>query len=190
MLQISALALAGTLGLLALPATAGADVLGQLTQLPGTAGCLSLDGTSEEGAATCRDVRDLDGPSELVISPDGRSAYAVTYTGNDGLLAFARDPATGALEQLAGTDGCLSRDGSGEDGAGSCTDVRALREGGDGRGMAFSSDGRFLYVASQATDAVVVFARDPATSRLTQLDGTAGCVSRTGAGASGELAGT
>lgn len=184
------IALAAAIGALSLTQTATADVVGELAQLPGTAGCYSLDGASDAGIGTCTDVRDVDGVSEMIISPDGRSAYTASYNGARGLAAFARDPGTGALTQLPGVDGCYSGDGSGEDGPGSCTDVRALFSGGDGRGMSMSRDGRFLYVASQGADSVLVFARDAATSRLTQLAGTDGCVSRTGAGVGVEGAGT
>ena len=164
-------------------ATASADVTGELRQLDGVAGCYSFAGSSDAGAGTCTDIRNGDGVSELAISPDGGSAYAIQYNGNRGMIVFDRDPATGALEQLAGPDGCLSSDGSGEGGAGSCTDVRALEFGGDGRAIAISPDGQFVYVASQGKDAVLVFARDVETSRLTQLTGTGGCISRSGDGA-------
>ena len=169
---------------------ASADVVGQLAQLGGTAGCYTLNGKSEVGAGDCTDLRNGDGPSEVAISPDGRFAYAAEYDGEEGLLAFSRDPATGALTQLAGTAGCLNDTGSGEGGPGSCTDVRALEKGGDGRGLAFSADGRFLYAASQGANAILTFARDLETGRLTQLPGTDGCVSRDGTGAAGEGAGT
>jgi DNA-binding beta-propeller fold protein YncE len=168
-----------------LAAPAAADVVGQLGQLGGTAGCYSLTGASEVGPGDCTNTRGGDGPSELAISPDGRSAYAVEYDGQRGLLAFSRDTSTGSLTQLAGKDGCLTATGAGEDGADTCTDVRGLVRGGDGRGIAITPDGRFVYVVSQEADSVLAFARDLGTGRLTQLSGTDGCVSRTGAGAPG-----
>ena len=43
-----------------------------------------------------------------------------------------------------------------------------------------SPDGTNLYVASQLSDAVAVFARNAMTGELTQLRGVAGCVSEDG----------
>ena len=45
---------------------------------------------------------------------------------------------------------------------------------------AVSADGTSVYVASYFSDAVAVFQRDEASGVLTQLAGSAGCVSNTG----------
>jgi len=46
--------------------------------------------------------------------------------------------------------------------------------------LTVSPDGTALYVASQFSDAVAVFARNALTGSLTQLNGMAGCVSEEG----------
>jgi DNA-binding beta-propeller fold protein YncE len=83
--------------------------------------------------------------------------------------------AVGELSQKAGVDGCVSDSGSG----GACRDVAAL-EAPDG--VAVSADGRNVYVASEVSNSLGIFDRDPATGALTQKPGTAGCVSEDGSG--------
>ena len=153
------------------PATSWA--LGQLTQKPGKAGCISED----VYAVTCQDGRALgDG---VAVSPDGRSVYVSSHRG---IAIIDRDAASGALVQKAGTSGCISDDGSG----GACQDGTALsaRFGG----VAVSPDGRSVYVsssvfpASAGRGAIAILDRDTATGALTQKAGLAGCVSDDGAG--------
>lgn len=43
--------------------------------------------------------------------------------------------------------------------------------------IAISPDGKSVYVANGRTEALSVFARDPATGALTQVPGAAGCLS-------------
>jgi sugar lactone lactonase YvrE len=63
--------------------------------------------------------------------------------------------------------------------AGACVDGTAL----DGAtGVSVSPDGTSVYVASETSRAVAVFARDAATGAIVQLEGTAGCVSESGTG--------
>jgi DNA-binding beta-propeller fold protein YncE len=73
------------------------------------------------------------------------------------VLGFGRSPDSGALTPLS----CVSDSGS--DGA--CTDATTLR---GATGMAMSPDGTTLYVAAATSNAVDVFARDPATGALRQ----------------------
>jgi hypothetical protein len=64
-----------------------------------------------------------------------------------------------------------------EDGTGSaCQNGKALV---DARSVAVAPDGDSVYVASQGSDAVAVFARNRATGALTQKPGAAGCLSET-----------
>jgi DNA-binding beta-propeller fold protein YncE len=58
---------------------------------------------------------------------------------------------TGALTQLVGTDACISEDGAGGD----CADGIALN---GARSVAASPDGRNVYVVSEFSNAVAVFA--------------------------------
>lgn len=180
-LGVAACALAG-----ASVADAAAAPFGALSQLPGTAGCISADGASERGPSTCAVGRGLDGVESVTVSADGRFVYAASYkSGHEaGLSVFARDPLTGALSQLAGTAGCLTADGASLAGAGTCAVARGFEEPGDGHDVAITPDGRFLYLAAQNNftpgTSILIFARNPATGALAQLPGTEGCISRLG----------
>jgi DNA-binding beta-propeller fold protein YncE len=159
----TSLALAA-LTLLIVAATALAAV-GQLTQLPGTAGCVSDTGSG----GTCADGKALFSARAVAVSPGGSSVYVASY---NSMAIFRRDSTTGRLTQLPGTAGCVSRGGSG----GACAVARAFK---GPTSVTVSPDGENVYVASGISDAVVVFARNAATGALTQLVGTAGCVSPT-----------
>ena len=95
----------------------------------------------------------------------------------------SRPPASalGTLKQLHGRSGCLIQRSHRARG---CTRVRAL--GGPGpflgsRAVAVSLDGRNVYVASSASDAIAIFKRNASTGALTQRSGIAGCVAARGA---------
>ena len=97
-------------------------------------------------------LQGLTGASAVAVSPGGTSVYATGLIG-DGVVAFQRTPATGALtfveaelDNLAGVDGL--------NGAAA---------------VLVSGDGRQVYVAGSADNAVVAFTRDPVTSSLTSL---------------------
>jgi 6-phosphogluconolactonase (cycloisomerase 2 family) len=141
-------------------------VTGALTQLGGTNGCVSETGTG----GACADGTGLDGARTVAVSPDGKNVYIASEIGG-AVSIFTRDQATGAIAQLGGTAGCVSQTG------GACAGGRAL--GGAG-GVTLSPDGSSLYVASLSSDSIAVFSRDGATGEITQLAGTAGCVSETG----------
>lgn len=84
----------------------------------------------------------------------------------------------GALVQLDGTDGCISKDGSG----GECAQGSGLAGALD---LAVSPDGASVYVASFSSDAVAMLRRNESKAagpigKLTQ-DATGGCVSESGA---------
>jgi 6-phosphogluconolactonase (cycloisomerase 2 family) len=85
---------------------------------------------------------------------------------SDAIAIFARNTTTGALTWLDGLAGCVS-----EDGSGGCADGKALV---NHRSIAVSPNGKHVYVASQSSSAVAVFARTNPTAALTQLDGLAG----------------
>ncbi|HVH26673.1 MAG TPA: beta-propeller fold lactonase family protein, partial [Vicinamibacterales bacterium] len=141
---------------------------GALTQLSGTAGCVSEDGTG----GTCADGRGLVGPIHVTVSPDGSHVYVVSRDSHS-VAVFARNTNTGALTQLSGAAGCVSEDGTG----GTCADGKGL---GQAVFLEVSSDGKNVYVASQVSNAVAVFARNRTTGALRQLSGAAGCVSEDG----------
>jgi 6-phosphogluconolactonase (cycloisomerase 2 family) len=139
---------------------------GALRQLPGHAGCLQARG--DEG---CARARALANPHQLAIGPDGRFAYVAADDSN-GVAVLARSAATGTLRQLPGRAGCVQE--GGHDG---CTAGRAL---GDAHSLALTPDGRILYVAGNASDAIAVFAVDRRSGTLRQLPGTRGCVGPSG----------
>jgi hypothetical protein len=187
--------LAGLGALLAVPASSLAFVLasgpiGSVHQVAGRDGCYTADAASESRANVCRNIRGGIESTTIKISPDGRFAYLVGY-GNFSspvvppvLSIFRRDRSTGVLHQLGGTRGCFSRDGSSEEGASTCTNARDL-DSGDATSIVISSDGRFLYVASQYSPTheiggIAIFRRNRTDGTLQQLSGTAGCVSATG----------
>jgi DNA-binding beta-propeller fold protein YncE len=97
-------------------------------------------------------------PHALAITHDGRSVYAGGASAEDGLLAFSRDTATGALAAA----GCLRgyRDACAYPGGTGADDIRALE---------VSPDDRFIMVASGL--GVGVVNRDPATGALSQAPG-------------------
>ncbi len=134
---------------------------GALVQAAGAAGCLSAN-----GKAGCASDPLLHEVADVVVSPDGKQVYA---TAQAGVLAFSRDPESGALTPLAGTAGCLG----GPHPKPGCR-VGAGLEGADE--IAFSPDGLELYVTSLEHPTVAILKRDPATGTLTQARGGAGCV--------------
>ena len=101
-------------------------------------------------------VNGLDGTSSVAVSPDGKHVYATGYV-DDGLAAFARDAATSALSflevetQAAG--GVSGLDGPSE--------------------VVVSPDGKHVYVASEVSDSIAVFARDATTGLLSFVEAEA-----------------
>jgi DNA-binding beta-propeller fold protein YncE len=131
--------------------TTTGGTLGKLTQLPGSAACVS-----ETGAGGCADGIGLDGASGVAVSPTGKGVYVSSQL-SDAVAAFSRQTTTtggtlGKLTQLAGSAGCVSESGAG------CTNGVAL----DGAfGIALSADGKSAYVPSVLSSGVAVFSRTP-----------------------------
>ncbi|TMA97231.1 MAG: lactonase family protein, partial [Deltaproteobacteria bacterium] len=139
-------------------------------------------------------IEGLGGASAVAVSPDGINVYAAG-TQDDSLVVFTRDPADGALffverkrDSVDGVDGlaginavAVSPDGMNVYATGGADDALAtfMRDATTGtltflgaepglngpQAIAISPDGAYLYVASG--NAVVVFARDPASGMLT-----------------------
>ena len=130
--------------------------LGTLTELEGSAGCVSFSGIDGIGGNTCAtatEVADSDAPA---VSPDGNTLYVGIYGNSslkepEGIAIFARNQSTGTIAQLPGTSGCVTEDGSSDKGAGTCTSGRGISSP-DGQPPAFTRDGRFVYYASQGND--------------------------------------
>ncbi|HEX3734467.1 MAG TPA: hypothetical protein VHU86_04860 [Solirubrobacterales bacterium] len=95
----------------------------------------------------------------------------------------AKHPAqsVGTLMQLPGGRGCVVDRSTPQR---ECRSVRALEGPAPllgSRAIALSPDGRNLYVASSASDAIAVLTRNPRTGVLTQGKGVAGCIAAKGA---------
>jgi DNA-binding beta-propeller fold protein YncE len=127
--------------------------LWELSQKPGTAGCVSETGTT----GACQNGKALVFPRAVTGSPAGKSVYAV-WPVSDAVAVFDRDPATGALAQRPGTAGCVSDDLTFM----ACQDAAALDAA---YAIAASPDGTSVYAVSIHFDAIAGFDRDPATGR-------------------------
>jgi DNA-binding beta-propeller fold protein YncE len=136
---------------------------GALSQTSGTAGCIAL-----AGANGCARAVGLAVPNSLVVSPDGKNVYA-TSVGSNTVISFRRNPSTGALNQLAGGDGCIANAAKS-----GCVTGRAI-DGPDG----ITPDGENVYVAAFIGSSVAVFTRNPSTGALTQPSDTTGCLVET-----------
>jgi DNA-binding beta-propeller fold protein YncE len=142
------------------------------------AGCLS----EARDVGPCRSARALEGAFDVAVSPDGRNVYVATGFDfrldvdafvTSGVAVFRRDPSSGALRQLSGRSGCLHQVGE----RAGCADGRALEGAAS---LTVSRDGRNVYVAAAASNAVAILRRDLRTGALRQLSGKAGCISETG----------
>ncbi len=148
---------------------------GSLTPVPGTGGCLTDNGSDGAGRS-CVPAGPLGYMQGLAISPDGRSVYAA---GQDVVLSYLRDPATGVLTP----GGCVAPDDRPVAG---CRSARGLLRP---RSPLVSADGRSVYVGSAGANedrgpghrkGVIAFSR-AASGQLAQLPGASGCVLNDGA---------
>lgn len=118
---------------------------GRLTQQTGTSACVVY-----RLAVGCSLGRALDAPEGLVVSPDGADVYAAGFT--SGAIAVLNRSATGgALMQKPRRAGCLATGAVAD-----CSRAHALRGVSS---LALSPDGRFLYSAAFASNAVGIFKR-------------------------------
>ncbi len=160
---------------------------GTLHQIPGKSGCWSIDGSSEDGAKTCRNGRDIDtgDATSLTISRDGRFLYLasqLSVNNNDlgGIAIFARNARKGTLRQLKGKQGCISATGASEDGPGTC---RRAREIDDEPAVHLTPDQKYLYASNYDSNphgGIAIFARSRRTGKLHQLRGKNGCLTADG----------
>ena len=134
---------------------------GVLQQLNLSAGCLvSIAQTG------CGNARALTGASAVAVSPDGLHVYVAAAT-TGSVDTFTRQP-NGSLVQNAGIAGCTTAVST------PVCDVATGIGGADA--IAVAPDGRFVYVAGSADNAIIIFTRDAATGRLQPLAGAAGCL--------------
>ena len=88
--------------------------------------------------------RGQNGAAALHFSPDGRFLYVTNRGADNELVVFAVAPSTGELTLVA----------------------RRTTEGLEPREFAIDPSGRYLLIANQRSDAVVVMRRDPASGRV------------------------
>ena len=151
------------------PATGG------LTLLPGTATCVSRDGSG----GFCTQGRNLYQPVSLAFSGGGRFLLVVSRLSN-GVAVFQRDllpgPLHGQLTQASGKAGCINT--SGAQGCAS-SQYTALD-----RARAVVAVGSYVYVAVPNGPFVDVLTQVQSTGELEQLPLPFGCIA-TGGGAFG-----
>jgi DNA-binding beta-propeller fold protein YncE len=135
---------------------------GRLTQPAGQNGCVAA-----KGNYGCAEAWGLSATNSVGLSPDGRFLYASSRNSST-VTVFRRNTDTGALQQLAGSRGCIS--GTGLPGCGS---ARGLN-GPDV--VAVSPDGLSVYLGSFTGSAIAVFQRDRQSGQLTQAGDETGCV--------------
>jgi DNA-binding beta-propeller fold protein YncE len=138
---------------------------GVLTQLPGEGACISTSNTK------CGHGVAIDGPEDLVISPDGRDVY--TNSSQDNAVLEFRRESSGALAQLASPNACLMK-APVEAG---CTEAKGLE---DALGVAISPGGENVYASGPIEDDEAAFARDAETGAITQLVAPYECAGKVG----------
>jgi DNA-binding beta-propeller fold protein YncE len=136
---------------------------GALSQPGEGAGCVVDASTPIAG---CTAGVQLLGANALAFAPAGRDLYATSLF-SDSVTSFGR-LATGAISQKPGTRGCLIYLRS----AG-CSFGRELEAP---EGIAVAPDGRSAYVASFASGAIDVLARERESGVVVQVPGRAGCI--------------
>jgi 6-phosphogluconolactonase (cycloisomerase 2 family) len=146
--------------------TIAAFAVDPLTGALGFSQCFG--GTADGPCTSITNTNALSLAWSTVVSPDGTSLYAAAALGN-AIASFTRDPATGALT----IQGCV-----GATSTGPCTSISNTNALHTPYALAMSPDGKQLYVAASAGNAIGVFNRDPGTGGLT----FAGCVGLTTAG--------
>jgi DNA-binding beta-propeller fold protein YncE len=125
---------------------------GELTQKPGTAGCVSYTGASNPmqagTAGDCERGRALDGVDSVAVRGDGNALYASAGT-SDGVVVFERHP-DGTLSQRPDSEGCVTDSGFEDPGlswtAGFCQDGSALISANR---VIASADSRFVYTTAK-----------------------------------------
>ncbi len=162
-------------------ASAGSDAIavfdrsrstGALTQPKGKAGCVAAVVGKAKGAQGCGLAIGLLAPNSVAVSPDGANVYATTRDGAS-VITFHRNRKTGELRQLPPiASGCIS--GLPIPG---CTAGRALKWPDV---VVVSPDGKNVYVGDFAGNGVTSFSRAGKAGALTQLSGTAGCITEAG----------
>jgi DNA-binding beta-propeller fold protein YncE len=146
-------------------------VTGALTQPQGKKGCVASMVGKAKGDE-CGPAIGLIAPNSVAVSPDGRTVYATSRSGAS-ITTFHRSRKSGALKQLPpSASGCIS--GLAIPG---CTLGRGVKWPDV---VVVSPDGKNVYVGDFAGSGVTSFSRSAGSGALTQLAGTAGCITEAG----------
>jgi DNA-binding beta-propeller fold protein YncE len=143
-------------------------VTGALTQPKGKRGCVAAVVGNKGKSDGCGVAIGLLAPNSVAVSPDGRTVYATSRDGAS-ITSFHRNRKSGALKQLPPS-------------AAGCVSGLAIPGCTLGRGIKWpdivvvSPDGKNVYVGDFAGSGVTVFSRAAGSGALTQLGGTAGCI--------------
>jgi hypothetical protein len=166
---------------------------GALTELTGAGACLTAGGGCGVDAGT-NGVAGLIEPQQIVISPDGKSAYVASAQYTNGgvgspvdaglevastLTQYSRDTSTGVLSPLAGAtcfagyqQACTGNDGV-------AADVVQIPGMTGAEGLVISPDGQSVYVSTEndnVDSAVAQFSRVTTTGLLTPLSAPNTCL--------------
>lgn len=109
-------------------------------------------------------ISGIETPRRVAVSPDGDNVY-VTGNASDSVTAFGRNPETGALTFLdfvteGESYGCRLVIGNPPQCTGTIDGLNGAH------GVVVSPDNKYVYVSSNADDAIVVFTRDPSDGGL------------------------
>ena len=139
---------------------------GSLSQLPSPSNCVSVLTTGNPGCGTLI-PSGLEPLRDLVVSPDGRNAYATGQSGGVGaLIEFSRDPASGALKEI----GCVTGEATVCAPNNDTSDAIAMKKP---EIVEVSPNGANVYVSTTLENALVTFSRNAETGLLTET----GCIS-------------
>jgi 6-phosphogluconolactonase (cycloisomerase 2 family) len=125
---------------------------GALTQMPGKEACIS------EAVAGCKVGQYIQGSEDLAVSPEGTNVYANSFSTN--AVIELKRTATGALEQLASPNECVSSKT-----LANCREAKGI---GGAVGIAVSPDSKNVYASSGGQSGVGAFKRG-AEGQLEQL---------------------
>jgi DNA-binding beta-propeller fold protein YncE len=142
---------------------------GALTQPAAPAGCISKNGSSQDGAGMCQSLATINQPNGITLSSDDRFVYVTDYGFPNSIHVLARDATTGALSEVQ----CLS------DASPTPAGCTAGRQLGLVQALVISPDGKHAYAAN-FNQGISIFDRDPQTGLLTQKPGAAGCINEGG----------
>jgi DNA-binding beta-propeller fold protein YncE len=144
----------------------GRESNGALKQLEGDNGCISTSNTK------CAPGVSIDGPEDLLVSPDGKNVY-VNSSLDNAVIELNRNSSTGVLTQLEAPNGCLTTKTE------PLTETCSLAKGIEhALGVAISPGGEDVYVNSSSEDDEAVFTRDAETGVLTPLPAPYECAGK------------